>query len=187
MVFFFPATSWLCICHNTLLHLNFANQSRLNQIHESLFAKKRSSASVTKTRTNCEKGCKEHSQSELEDEKDTAASSRKEKSVGFLTLNSIMYPRSSDLCNFATCLANCSTGIGGQSSAGTARTFFLLPETQKETNQFKRQLSLWFQSSCGGGVAKFWSKCGQAVVWWLLHATETDISSRLAFASMAYV
>ena len=52
-----------------------------------------------------------------------------------LTLYSIINPRSSDLCIFVTCFANCSTGMGGWSaslisSPGAASSFFLAPETQ---------------------------------------------------------
>lgn len=59
----------------------------------------------------------------------------KEGNKTVLTLYSIMNPRSSDLCIFVTCFANCSTGMGGWSaslitSPGAASSFFLAPETQ---------------------------------------------------------
>ena len=60
----------------------------------------------------------------------------KDRYIKGITLYSIMYPRSSDLCSLFTCLANCSTGTGGWSasllnSPGTASTFLFKPETQQ--------------------------------------------------------
>lgn len=56
--------------------------------------------------------------------------------LNIITLYSIMYPRSSDLCNLITCFANCSTGIGGWSgsftnSPGKASTLLSVPVTSQ--------------------------------------------------------
>ena len=56
--------------------------------------------------------------------------------LNIITLYSIMYPRSSDLCNLITCFANCSTGIGGWSgsftnSPGKASTLLSVPATSQ--------------------------------------------------------